>query len=312
MRCDLHVHSARSGPATLPVLNRVALESYSDPAAVYDALRRKGMDLVTLTDHDTIDGALALAGRPGVFISEEITMILEGGRELHLGVFDITEAQHTRIATLRRDATSLLAFLAEARIPVAINHPFSALTGRRETADFHLAFGRVDLVETRNGMLPETTNDLARVAARQSRLPGIGGSDAHTLRSVASAFTVVPSARNKDEFLDGLRRGLTIPMGRSGTYARMTRDLFAIAAGTYRYHLARAVRGEGVGTFLGLLLAAPSLLAMPLVSALLAVDEWRFGPAQFDRYQASLGARLRPIRIPTGPWGIGPAPAEAA
>ena len=54
MRCDLHVHSARSGAATVPVLGRVADESYAEPAAVYEALRAKGMDLVTLTDHDTI------------------------------------------------------------------------------------------------------------------------------------------------------------------------------------------------------------------------------------------------------------------
>ena len=42
---------------TLPVLKRLCRESYSPPEAVYHTLRRRGMDLVTLTDHDSIDGA---------------------------------------------------------------------------------------------------------------------------------------------------------------------------------------------------------------------------------------------------------------
>jgi hypothetical protein len=31
------------------------------------------MDFVTITDHDTIDGAMEIAGRPGTFVSEELT-----------------------------------------------------------------------------------------------------------------------------------------------------------------------------------------------------------------------------------------------
>jgi hypothetical protein len=61
MRCDLHVHSWYSGRAELPVLERVGRECYSEPLDVYERARRRGMDLVTLTDHDTIEGALALA-----------------------------------------------------------------------------------------------------------------------------------------------------------------------------------------------------------------------------------------------------------
>src|SRR6185503_12063049 len=71
LRCDLHVHSRHSGPATLPLLGRLADECYSEPEQVYEQARRRGMDLVTLTDHDTIEGALRLAGRPDTFVSEE-------------------------------------------------------------------------------------------------------------------------------------------------------------------------------------------------------------------------------------------------
>ena len=66
MRCDLHVHSKHSGPADLPMLRHVGRESYSEPLAVYDTALARGMDLVTLTDHDTIAGALELRHLPNV------------------------------------------------------------------------------------------------------------------------------------------------------------------------------------------------------------------------------------------------------
>jgi hypothetical protein len=56
MRCDLHVHSWYSGRAEVPVLEHVGRECYSDPADVYERALERGRDVVTLADHDTIDG----------------------------------------------------------------------------------------------------------------------------------------------------------------------------------------------------------------------------------------------------------------
>ena len=97
MRCDLHVHSNRSGPVDLKLLAPYANESYAEPRQVYERARRLGMDLVTLTDHDTIAGAVELRGLADTFVSEEVTCTLPGGRELHLGVYDISEAQHQAV-----------------------------------------------------------------------------------------------------------------------------------------------------------------------------------------------------------------------
>jgi predicted metal-dependent phosphoesterase TrpH len=166
MRCDLHVHSRHSGPTSLPVLRRFGRESYSDPREVYDRALARGMDLVTLTDHDSIEGALAIAHLPWTFVSEEVTVALPGARELHLGVLGIDEAQHDRIARLRCDAEALLAHLAERRIPACVNHPFSALTGRRETEDIVLALDHLPVVDTFIVSLPSGHNRLALHAAR--------------------------------------------------------------------------------------------------------------------------------------------------
>ena len=44
-------------------------ECATPPEEVYELAKRRGMDFVTITDHDTIDGALQIADRPDTFIS---------------------------------------------------------------------------------------------------------------------------------------------------------------------------------------------------------------------------------------------------
>jgi predicted metal-dependent phosphoesterase TrpH len=59
---DLHVHSRCSNRPTEWLLQRLgAAECYTDPLVVYQRCRERGMTLVTITDHDTIDGALEIA-----------------------------------------------------------------------------------------------------------------------------------------------------------------------------------------------------------------------------------------------------------
>ncbi len=48
-------------------------ECYNTPEGVYDTAKRRGMDLVTVTDHDRISGALAIADRPDVLVGCEVT-----------------------------------------------------------------------------------------------------------------------------------------------------------------------------------------------------------------------------------------------
>lgn len=300
MRSDLHVHSRHSGPTDLPVLRHLGRECYSEPKEVYERARARGMDLVTLTDHDSIDGALEIAHLPDTFVSEEVTLVLGGGRQLHLGVYDLNPAQHERIARLRNDAEALFAFLAEERIPACINHPFSALTGHREPADLQIALDRLSLVETLNGSMPEGHNESARLLARGHGLAAVGGSDSHTLAHVARAFTTVAGARNKAEFLAGLRRGLTVPCGRSGTYARLTAEVTRIFAAGYKEVLRGTVRGlEDPRRVLALLGLVPLLPLIPCVTAVIHAHELRFG-AQWFR-----------LLIPEGPRvesGLGRAP----
>src|ERR1700759_4703866 len=78
-RVDLHVHSTASELSKLGVQRTLGLpECATPPEEVYSLAKRRGMDFVTITDHDTIDGVLQLADRPDVFVSEELTARFRG------------------------------------------------------------------------------------------------------------------------------------------------------------------------------------------------------------------------------------------
>jgi hypothetical protein len=106
---------------------------------------------------------------------------------------------------------------------------FSSLTGRREREDFEWFREYFPVIESHNSHMPQSANARAASLARQWDKIGIGGSDAHALASVGKAFTEVPEARNKEEFFAGLRSGAGRVAGESGSFTRLTRDVFLIA-----------------------------------------------------------------------------------
>jgi len=219
---------------TIPGLRRWCRESYNDPRAVYEKLKLLGMDLVTITDHDSIDAVEALRRESDFFLSEEVTCTLPSGGELHVGVYDITERDHIELQRRRRDFESLFAWLVDHDLFFSANHIFSSLTGRRADADFELFETAFPALETHNGMMIALANAgaarLADVAARAE----VGGSDAHAMASVGSAWTTVPGARNRQEYLAGLRRGLGRVRGESGSVYKLTRDVLAIGCAMVR------------------------------------------------------------------------------
>ena len=234
MKCDLHVHSYFSGMCEVPGLTRVCRECYSRPEDVHRTLRNRGMDLVTLTDHDSIEGSEPLRRYAHFFLSEEVTCRMPSGTSAHIGVYGITERQHLELQRRREDLPSLLAYLNEQHLFFSLNHPFSALTGRRADEDFDWFESMFPAYETRNGhMLPRHNQSAAELARRLGKA-AVAGSDAHALASAGTAYTVIPGARTKSEFLRGLRAGQGIPAGDQGSFLKLTRDVYTIAGAMMR------------------------------------------------------------------------------
>ena len=234
MRCDLHVHTVHSGMATVPVVNRFCRECYTPPDALYEKLKRQGLDLVTVTDHDSIDAAECLRHHADFFLSEEVTCRAPSGNEFHVGVYNIDERQHIEVQRRRNDLPRLLAYLEEQRLFFSLNHVFSALTGRRAADDFHWFEACFPAIEVLNGHLPARNNHLAGRLASYNRRIAVGGSDAHALASAGSAWTEVRWARTKEEFLEGLCAGHARAHGASGSYWKLTSDVLAVTREMFR------------------------------------------------------------------------------
>lgn len=259
----MHVHSYYSGPCTTPFARKFCRESYNDPNEVYALLERKGMTLFTLTDHDSIDGAEKLRDRPGFFLSEELTCRMPSGTEVHVGVYDFHERQHEQLQQRRNDFVRLLMYLTERRIFFSVNHVFSSLTGSREREDFDWFREYFPAFETRNSHMSPISNANACALARQWRKIALGGSDAHAMPSVGTAYTEVHGARDKHEFFAGLQRGLGRVHGECGGFRKLTRDVFVIA-------------GEMMRDKMWTIALSPLAVLVPAVTLYTCLDEHLF------------------------------------
>ena len=226
MRCDLHVHSVASGMFDVPALSRICRESYNDPTEVYQRLKRLGMSIVTITDHDSIDAVETLRRYPDFFLSEEVTVKMPSGTQMHLGVYGIAERDHAEIQRRRNDFIALLMYLTERKLFFSVNHVFSGLTGRRDEEDFNWFASYVPAMEVRNGHMWHEANKNAEKLARRLDKIAIAGSDSHTLSGVAQTFTEVPGARTVEEFFSGLRARRGIVHGMHGGYLKLTLDIY--------------------------------------------------------------------------------------
>jgi predicted metal-dependent phosphoesterase TrpH len=234
MRCDLHVHTLHSGRCTVPVARRFCRESYNEPLAVYERLKSLGMDLVTVTDHDSIDAAEQLRRYPDFFVSEEVTATLPSGTEAHIAVYGVNDRQHVEIQARRDDFARLLAYFHEQRLLFGINHAFSSLTGWRDQTDYSLFADEFPVWEIRNSAMLRRANDQAARFAHKLGKAVSGGSDSHTMRTLGNCYTTVPGARNAREYLDGLRRGRGAVEGAHGSWGRVFLDVATIAYNLFR------------------------------------------------------------------------------
>ena len=104
-RVDMHCHSTASELGKLGIQRSVGLpECATPPEEVYELAKRRGMDFVTITDHDTIDGCLELADRHDVFVSEELTTwFKDEPQAVHVLCYGITPDDHEFLQGHARD-----------------------------------------------------------------------------------------------------------------------------------------------------------------------------------------------------------------
>lgn len=254
-RCDLHVHSVHSTDTGSFALRRARLgESYTEPERVHDVCLRRGMRYVTISDHNTVEGALRIAHLPRTFLSEEVTTRFpEDGMPLHVLVWGLTEEDHSDLQPWRSSVYELVSFLQERGLAHALAHPLYRMGPPITAAHVERMMLLFGLWEGRNGARPEGSNDLAcRLAAAvtpayleklaerhhlEPRHAGhIGltaGSDDHGGLDIATTWTEA-SGSTADEFLRAVTAGAGEPRGAHGSTAKLAHAVGALALNAYR------------------------------------------------------------------------------
>ncbi|MEY2516764.1 MAG: hypothetical protein QOJ89_4122, partial [bacterium] len=232
-RVDLLCHSTASAVSKLGVQRALGLpECATPPEEVYELAKRRGMDFVTITDHDTIDGALELAARHGdAFVSEELTAWFRDERQaVHILCWGITPGDHERLRDLSGDVEAVANELRERSIACALAHPFYAVEApllprhRRRLAQL---FG---IWETRNGSRARELNAPAVVYIDTHAGTGVGGSDDHAGVDIGRTFTETPAAPTWRAFLDHVVLGNATARGEQGSAAKWTHAAMGLAA----------------------------------------------------------------------------------
>lgn len=241
-KADLHCHSRYSGLVKHLRFLR-ARDCYSQPLDVYATAKRRGMDLVTITDHDSIDGCLQVLNRlgdlPDFMMGEEVSAYFpEFDHTVHIGVYGLSEAQHREIQKLRRNGEELAAYLRQSGLLFVLNHFFHDFARHDRVHAFVERMGQLfDVFEVRNGSQQREHNSL--IAALLERLRGNGrpvgvvaGSDSHTLRRLGRTYTA-SAARTRQEFLDDIRAGRTTVFGPHSNHLSLAADIYGVVLRYY-------------------------------------------------------------------------------
>src|SRR5437763_15527 len=200
-RVDLHCHSTASQLSKLGIQRALGLpECATPPEEVYELAKRRGMDFVTITDHDTIAGVQQIADRSDVFVSEELTAWFKGEPQaVHVLCYAIAADDHEWLQAHADDVEQVAEYLHDHEIACALAHPFYAVEAsltprhRRRLAQL---FG---VWETRNGSRAGELNAPAAVYIETHGGTGVAGSDDHAGIDVGRTFTETPVAHTWHE-----------------------------------------------------------------------------------------------------------------
>lgn len=250
-------------------------ESYTSPQYLYRTARERGMDFVTITDHNAISGALEIAHLPGAFISSEITAHFpENGCKVHVVVLHITEAQFSDILHLRKNIHELVHYLHSERIAHFLAHPLYAQNDKLNLDIIEKSLLLFTTFEIKNGcrakrfngfskrMITSLNEDvIVRLADKHSLVPYgetpwikgvVGGSDDHGGLFIARAHTTAYETPTVDSYIDAIRSGDSWADGEDGGPLTMAHSLYGIANSFYRERL--GIKRRGTTPFVSALL----------------------------------------------------------
>ena len=177
-------------------------DSLTPPERLVKACRRKGIDRVIVTDHNSIAGARAAQALDPelVIVGEEI--FTTRGELLAAFVTEEVPAGLSPQETIRR--------LKGQGAFISVSHPFDLQRGGHwDEADLLEILPQVDAIEVFNSRCwsPEFNRQAGQFAERHN-LPGTVGSDAHAALELGRAVLLLEPFQGPKELRSVIRRGI--------------------------------------------------------------------------------------------------------
>ena len=165
--------------------------------------RRRGLNRIVITDHNTISGAKkAFSLDPGFFIIGEEIMTTKG--EI-LAVY----LQEEIPAGLTPQET--LKIIKNQNAFASVSHPFDIRSGAWKVHDLLDILPLVDAIEIYNSRcFKRDANQIAERFSRLHQIAGTAGSDAHAAFELGNAYMELPEFNNSRELKKIINKGAVI------------------------------------------------------------------------------------------------------
>lgn len=194
LKIDLHVHTNHS-------------DSISSVEEVLESARKKKLDGIAITDHNTMTAVTPAPERDhGLILIPGIEVKTEDG---HLLVLGLKKPPSKGLSSIE-----VAEYARKEGCVVIIAHPNVPFRSFNEDAIKKI---KPDAIETYNAKTPFSKGMIRRNVelAKRLGLPQTGGSDSHTPQTVGDMYTLVNAAsRTVEDVLDAIRSGETIPAGK--------------------------------------------------------------------------------------------------
>lgn len=252
-KADLHIHSKYSNRPNEWFLQRLgAAQSYTEPEAIYEHAKRAGMNFVTITDHNTIEGSLQLAQKyPDAFTGVQTTTYFpEDHCKIHLLIYGLNGEQFEEVQRVRADIYQLRDYLVDQEIAHSVAHATYDINHRLTISHLEKLALLFDVFEAINASMNDpgnrawyhwlkylTSDHLAmleekysiRAQHEDSWIKGFtGGSDDHGNLFVGKAYTM-GNAATREAFLEGVYKRKTFAKGRSSDFHTLAFTIYKVA-----------------------------------------------------------------------------------
>ena len=189
LKIDFHVHTCYSRDSSITLKQVVSFA------------KKRGLDGVSITDHNTIEGALKLKTRD-ILVVPGIEISTLQGHLLGINVNTHIPAKHGMEETIQMIHKA--GGIAVAPHPTA----FYKSPPSRKVKSY-------DAIETINASsIPfSVLTYFSKRFAEDLGLPQTGGSDSHYAPEIGSAYTVVDAGNDIDEVVNAVKRGAAFPTG---------------------------------------------------------------------------------------------------